>query len=81
MELVCRHYNNKDGDKINRYRLYLQVISLYDIVQFDGKQLNPEIKQGGCVSSHQFTVHWVVFPKPPNRDSALWVSFLDTYIE
>jgi hypothetical protein len=81
MELVCQHYNKKDACRINRYRLYLRVISIYDLFTYDGKQIHPELARGQRASSRVSTIHWVDFPKPPRKDNTLWISFLNTHIK
>jgi hypothetical protein len=79
MEIACRHYTKKDAIHINRYRLYLRVISLYDLLTYDRKQIHPEFTCGKRVLSRTSTIHWVDFPKPPKKDATLWISFLNTH--
>jgi hypothetical protein len=81
MEIACRNYSRKDATRINRYRLYLRVISMYDILTYDGTQIHPELAKGKRVSSRMSTIHWVEFPKPPKKDAALWIAFIDTHIK
>jgi hypothetical protein len=80
MEIVCCNYNKREALRINRYRLYLQVISLHDLLTYDGLQIHPDIARGKRVSSRTSTIHWVDFPKPPKKDAALWISFMQTHI-
>ncbi len=43
-------------------------------------QIHPELEKGKRVMSRNSTIHWVEFPKPPKKDAALWVSFMETHI-
>jgi hypothetical protein len=81
MEIACRNYNRRDATHIKRYHLYLRVISLYDLLTYDGSQIHPELARGSRVSSRASTIHWVDFPKPPKKDAQLWITFLTTYIK
>ncbi len=80
MRVACRHYNCKDSIFINRYRLYLQVTTLYDIITYDGKKIHPQILHGECIDSRQYHHTWVQFRKPPKWIRSIWKAFLDTYI-
>ncbi len=80
MSIACIHYNKREVSRINRYRLYLRVISVYDVLTYDGKQVHPELARGRQVASRTSTIHWVDFPKPPKKDMTLWTSFIETYI-
>jgi hypothetical protein len=80
MSIACQHYSTRDVTRLNRYRLYLRVISIYDVLTYDDKQLHPEIARGRRVASRTSTIHWVDFPKPPRKDAVLWASFLETHI-
>jgi hypothetical protein len=46
MEFVTTIYSKKLATKINRCRLYLQVLTLYDVITYDGKQIHPNILMG-----------------------------------
>ncbi len=35
MTIISQHYNKLDANWINRYRLYLRVISIYDLLTYD----------------------------------------------
>lgn len=43
MELITKHYNKKETGMLNRYHLYLQVVSFYDLVTYDGTIVHPSI--------------------------------------
>ncbi len=46
MELAVHSYNQGGSNIINKCCLYLQVISLYDIIQYDGTHIHPNILKG-----------------------------------
>jgi hypothetical protein len=80
MEIVHHHYGQRLATCINRYRLYLRVISIYYLLTYDGKQVHPELARGQRVISRISTIHWVEFPKPPKKDATLWRSFITDII-
>jgi hypothetical protein len=61
---------------INRYRLYLQLVSIYDLIQYDGMDIHPEITRGQRVQSQISTYFWVNFKRPPRKHPRLWQHFL-----
>jgi hypothetical protein len=81
IKIAKRHHSMRDTRRINRYRLYLRVISLYDLLTYTGHQIHPEIEKGKRISSRVSTIHLVEFPKPPGKDNVLWTSFIDTHIK
>jgi hypothetical protein len=81
MEIAQQHYTRQEVNRINRYRLYLRVISLYYIITYDGILIHPEIEKGQRVKSRKSRIHWVEFPKPPKKDKGLWIAFFDTHVK
>jgi hypothetical protein len=81
MDIAMKVYFKKMSSKINRCRLYLQVITLYDIVTYDGVQIHPNILMGIRPPSRQTIHHWVNFPKPPKKDMILWQEFVLRYLQ
>jgi hypothetical protein len=59
MAKVRAIYNPSDCVIINRVRLYLQLITIYDLITYDGKQIHSEIFQGRRVSSRISPIYWV----------------------
>jgi hypothetical protein len=56
------------------------VYTLNDLITYDSMQIHPEIARGKHITSWTSTIHWVNAPKPPKKDVALWISFLDTHV-
>lgn len=59
MEMATLHF--KECTMINRCLLYLQLISLFDLITYDGKQIYPNIKNGKRVQSRRSTIFWINF--------------------
>jgi hypothetical protein len=57
MEDVRAFYDNEDCIKLNRCRLYYQVITIYDLITYDGSQVHPEYTSGNRVQSRESTIH------------------------
>lgn len=67
VEYAIGKYSQQDIKLLNRYRMYLQVISLYDILQYDLQAVHPDIKQGNRIISRQSSIFWVDFKRPPKK--------------
>lgn len=76
MELASRTYSNKHLNLINRYRLYLQVITIYNLIQYDRRAIHPEIMRGDRVLSRESKFFWVDFPRPPKSYKKVWKEFI-----
>jgi hypothetical protein len=59
MEMAKMIYDSTECVIINRVRLYLQLITIYDLVAYDGNQIHPELSQGKRVLSRVSTIYWV----------------------
>ncbi len=81
IEYATSLYSQKDVQRINRYRLYLQLIIFYDLITYDGSQIHPDLLLGSRIASRKSTIYWIDFPKPPKKDLALWQAFLNMYIK
>jgi hypothetical protein len=64
---AAQHYNKKELIMINRVRLYLQVITMYDLLTYDGVHIQPEIMEGKRVISRQSTIFRVDFKRSPKN--------------
>ncbi len=62
--------------KINRCRIYLQVITIYDLLTHNTKRIHPEIKRGERVQSRKSVILWLDIPKPPRSYWILWRNLL-----
>jgi hypothetical protein len=80
MEDVQRFYDKESCRKINRCRLYFQVITLYDLITYDGSQVHPEYTSGVHPTSRTSTVHWVTFHKPSRKHMTLWNEYINIYV-
>jgi hypothetical protein len=50
-------YSKKIVQKINRYRLHLQVITFYNLLTYDDSQVHPNILIRQQPKSHLSTIH------------------------
>ncbi len=66
---------------INCYHIYLQVITLYDLILYDVSAIHPEIEQALRVKSRQRAIFWVNFPNPPKKYQSLWKTFIKDHIK
>lgn len=80
MEIATKNYNNHNCTIINRCRLYLKVLTLYDLLQYDGS-IHPNIKSGKRVETRISNYFWVEFKRPPKKYFKLWSEFITTHIE
>ncbi len=81
MDFALGKYSEYESNLLNRYRLYLQVISLYDILQYDLKAVHTDIKRGDRIHSRRSSIFWVNFQRPPKKAKKVWEHFITTYIE
>jgi hypothetical protein len=65
---------------LNRYRIYLQVTSLFDIMTYDLKQIHPDIMKGNRIPSQTSTIYWVDFPTPPKKAKKILIEFITNLI-
>jgi hypothetical protein len=61
---------------LNRCRIYLQVITLSDIVSADGSCIIPDIFHGLPLLDRCSTLKWPCQQRPPNTDWGIWQSAL-----
>jgi hypothetical protein len=81
MEDIQNFFDSATCIKINRCRLYYQVITLYDLLTYDGTQIHPEYTSGNRPSSRVSVIHWVNFNKPPRNYLKLWNDYLNHYVQ
>jgi hypothetical protein len=63
---------------LNRCRLYLQIITLSDIVSADGSSIMDEVLHGIPLSDRSSNLTWLCQQRPPTKDWVLWSSALRT---
>jgi len=71
-------YRHSHLQKLNRCRIYLQVITLADIVTADGGSIIPDIFEGVPLTDRKSALRWPCQQRPPAKDWALWSSALKT---
>ena len=73
MEAFVSHGCNKLSiQRLNHYRLYLQVISLSDIVDASGRRILQHCLDGRSSQDQVSTHKWSTQPRPYQRDWKLW---------
>jgi hypothetical protein len=80
MEYATGKYDTHEIILLNRYHLYLQVISLYDIMLSNLSEIHPDIQKGECITTRESNIFWVNFPKPPKKAKQIWLHFLQTHV-
>jgi len=76
MELATQKYDKKESIMINRCRLYLQPISIYELLTYDLSQIHPSYKAKEIPPSRSHNIYWPQFAKPPRHFCQLWHHFL-----
>jgi hypothetical protein len=66
---------------INCCRLFLQIISLADMLLYDLQNIHPSYRQGEQPPSRQSTVYWLTFDNPPKHYWKLWSHFIHFYVD
>jgi len=74
---VNKGLQNKTLESINICRLYLQVITLSNVVAANGQTILPSYKAGHRLSSRVSKLSWPVQGRPPNTEWKVWASHLD----
>lgn len=79
MEAFVSHGCNKLSiQRLNHYRLYLQVISLSDIVDASGRRILQHCLDGRSFQDQVSTHKWSTQPRPYRRDWKLWSKTIST---
>ncbi len=66
---------------INKCHLYLQIISFFDVLQYDRTQIHLEIRNGTRVRSRKSIAYWVDFLWPTKKYWLAWQSYLKQHIQ
>lgn len=80
MELIQTIYPKKQAIALNRCHLYFQVITIYDLISYDGKHIHPNYFHHKRPQSRRSNYYWVEFKKTPERDLQVWNEFLTTFV-
>jgi len=65
MEIVVKTYSKKGSSIINRCRMFLQVISIDDLLIPNTGHIHPAYILGTLPLGHTSKITWPSFPKPP----------------
>jgi len=66
---------------INRCRLFLQIISVYDLLIYKTNRLHPAYIKGEIPISQNSTIAWPAYTRPPKNYWKIWHSFIHFHIE
>jgi hypothetical protein len=81
MDIATSVYDNKGSLMINRCRLYLQVISLFDLLIFQTNRIHPSYVDCVRPPSHESQFLWPKVPYPPKKYWCLCGHFLKVHID
>ncbi len=73
---ISLNYKPKDLQSLNRCRLYLQALTLADLVSADGRTMIPETVNGYRLVDRRSTLKWPVQQRPSPQAWKLWSSAL-----
>lgn len=71
MEYATTHFSAEDSFKINRCRIYLQVVTLFDLCTYSGAMIHPEIKRNEWIQSRTSTILWPSQKNHPDHTGQL----------
>jgi hypothetical protein len=80
MTYASGKYDKKSTMLLNKYRMHLQITSLYDMLLYNLSTIHPDILAGRHISSWISTIYWVEVLPPPKRAKELWKDFLTNHI-
>jgi hypothetical protein len=80
MDLATSIYDKKGSTVINRCRIYLQIISICDLLLFDTLSIHPDFLNGTHPPSRISHILWPNFPHPPSKFWQLWGHFLQHHV-
>lgn len=76
MEIAVKTYSKKGSSIINRCRMFLQVISIDDLLIPNTGHIHPAYIMGTLPLGHTSKITWPSFPKPPKSYWNLWNHFI-----
>jgi len=80
MDLATSIYDKKGSTIINRCRIYLQIISICDLLLFDSTSIHPDFLNGNRPPSRTSNILWPNFPRPPSKFWQLWGHFINHHV-
>jgi hypothetical protein len=69
---ISQGYSSKKLQKFNRCRVFLQLLSLSDMVSANGRHIIPSVLQGTQLANRHSTLEWPMQRRPPQSDWVLW---------
>jgi hypothetical protein len=81
MNIAVSKYNKKGSYIINKCRIYLQVLSVMDLLIFGTVEVHPSYMKGTIPPSRVSLILWPQTPTPPKHYWSLWTHFLRFYIK
>jgi hypothetical protein len=73
---ITQGYKNSQLGRLNRCRIYLQVITLADITSASGSNIIPDILSGIPLIDRKSHLQWPCQQRPPQGDWTLWAQAL-----
>lgn len=67
MEVATQFFNSTESIQINCCRLYLKVITIYDLYTYSGKEIHPDLKSGCKTCSRKSAIKWMKRTRPPKH--------------
>jgi len=80
MDLATSIYDKKGSTIINQCRIYLQIISICDLLLFDTMPIHPDFLNGARPPSRISHILWPDFPRPPSKFWRLWGHFIQHHV-
>jgi hypothetical protein len=80
MDIAVEHYNTKGSAMINKCRLFLQIVSICDLLVAGTDLIHPAYLEGERPNSRFPTIIWPPIPRPPSRFWQTWNKFISEHI-
>jgi hypothetical protein len=80
IDLATKAYNTRGSLMINRCRIYLQIISIGDLLLFNLNSIHPSYIEGVIPPSRKSLLLWLDVGRPPKHYWQLWSAFLQSHI-
>jgi len=80
MEIIVNAYNSSLSYMINRCQMYLNIVSLYDLLLFDKTEVHQSFIYGQKPPSRVSSLYWPDFPYPPRHYWIIWQQFIFKHI-
>jgi len=74
--LAIKHFDARSSAMINWCRMYLKIISIYDLLIYNSTDIHPEYLSGTLPLSRSSKITWPLFPRLPKAYWSLWTQFI-----